>query len=65
MSKVQDILNDQLNDPKSMLNNALHGKPVATADVRLETKTILKLAGGILACGVVLMLIYKFFIQKK
>jgi hypothetical protein len=43
----------------------LKGKPLATADVSLQTSTILKMAGGLLALGIVLMVFYKFVIQKK
>jgi hypothetical protein len=65
MTKAGEIINDQLKDKGSLFNNLLKGKPLATAEVSMQTKTILKLVGGLLALGIVLMVFYKFVIQKK
>ena len=65
MSKLTDIINNQVNNDNSALQKFLNGKPVATAEMAMETNTILKLAGGILLCGAALMLFFKYFIQKK
>jgi hypothetical protein len=65
MSKVLDILNNQVDNKTSALNNFLNGKPVATTDVGMETATIVKIVVGVLALGVTLLLFYKYAIQKK
>jgi hypothetical protein len=65
MTKAAEILNDQLDNKGSLLNNLLGGKPLATAEMSLQTSTIIKMAGGFLVLGIVLMLFYKFVIQKK
>jgi hypothetical protein len=65
MSKVLDILNNQIDNKGSAFNNFLNGKPIATTEVGLETKTIVKITAGILALGIVLMLFYKYIVVKK
>jgi hypothetical protein len=65
MSKLLDIVNSQVDNKHSALNNFLTGKPIATTDVGLETGTIIKITVGILALGIVLMLFYKYIVVRK
>jgi hypothetical protein len=65
MSKVTDILNNQVDNKDSFLNNLLNGKPIATTEFGLETGTIIKLSLGLFTLGVCLMLFYKAVVQKK
>lgn len=65
MSKLLDLINNQIDNKESALNNALNGKPIAAAEFSMDNKTILKLGGAILAIGLLLMLMFRFFIQRK
>ena len=65
MSWLKDKVNNLVKNEDSALNKLLDGKPLGTvAEVGMETKSIVLLGVTILIAGILLMIVYKRFIQK-